>query len=103
MLDVATILSDKPLTSVLAGLGVGGLALAVAAQDTIKNFFGSLMLFVDKPFEMGDRIVAGDTDGTVEEVGLRSTRIRTPEGHLVTIPKGNWLTRRSGTFQNAPI
>ena len=59
LLDVATILSDKPLTSVLAGLGVGGLALALAAQDTIKNFFGSLMLFVDKPFEMGDRIVVG--------------------------------------------
>ncbi len=101
--QVATILSDKPITSILAGLGVGGLALALAAQDTIKNFFGSLMLFVDKPFEMGDRIVAGDTDGTVEEVGLRSTRIRTPEGNLVTIPKGNWLTRTSGTFQNAPI
>ncbi len=86
--QVATILSDKPITSILAGLGVGGLALALAAQDTIKNFFGSLMLFVDKPFEMGDRIVVGAVDGSVEEVGLRSTRIRNLEGHLVTIPNG---------------
>jgi MscS family membrane protein len=86
--QVATILSDKPITSVLAGLGVGGLALALAAQDTIKNFFGSLVLFVDKPFEMGDRIVVGGIDGPVEEVGLRSTRVRNLQGHLVTIPNG---------------
>ena len=86
--QIATILSDEPITSLLAGLGVGGLALALAAQDTLKNFFGSLMIFVDKPFEMGDRIVVGGHDGPVEEVGLRSTRIRTLDGHLVTIPNG---------------
>ncbi|MDA2935352.1 mechanosensitive ion channel family protein [Acidobacteria bacterium AH-259-D05] len=86
--QIATIVSDEPITSILAGLGVGGLALALAAQDTLKNFFGSLMLFADKPFEMGDRIVVGGHDGPVEEVGLRSTRIRTLDGHLVTIPNG---------------
>ena len=102
LLDVATILSDKPLTSVLAGLGVGGLALALAAQDTIKNFFGSLMLFVDKPFEMGDRIVVGDTDGPVEEVGLRSTRIRTLEGHLVTIPNGKLAHEKIRNISKRP-
>jgi len=86
--QIAQILSDKPITSIIAGLGIGGLAFALAAQDTIKNVFGSLVLFVDKPFEMGDRIVIDGHDGPVEEVGLRSTKIRTLEGHLVTVPNG---------------
>jgi MscS family membrane protein len=88
MVQIAQILSDKPLTSIIAGLGIGGLALALAAQDTVKNFFGSLVLFVDKPFEMGDRIVVDGHDGPVTEVGLRSTKIRTLEGHVVTVPNG---------------
>jgi MscS family membrane protein len=88
MLQIATIFSDKPLTSLLAGLGVGGLAVALAAQETVKNFFGSLVLFGDKPFELGDRIVVDGYDGSVEEVGFRSTRVRTLDGHLVTIPNG---------------
>ena len=101
--QVATILSDKPITSLLAGLGVGGLALALAAQDTIKNFFGSLMLFVDKPFEMGDRIVVGGVDGPVEEVGLRSTRIRNLEGHLVTIPNGELAHQEIQNISKRPF
>jgi MscS family membrane protein len=88
LVQVAQILSDKPVTSILAGLGVGGLAVALAAQETIKNFFGSLVIFGDKPFELGDRIKVGGHDGTIEEVGLRSTRIRTLDGHLVTVPNG---------------
>jgi len=88
MVQIAQILSDKPITSIIAGLGIGGLAVALAAQDTIKNFFGSIVLFIDKPFEMGDRIVVEGHDGPVEEVGLRSTKIRTLEGHLVTVPNG---------------
>ncbi len=100
--QVATILSDKPLTSVLAGLGVGGLALALAAQDTIKHFFGSLMLFVDKPFEMGDRIVVGGIDGSVEEVGLRSTRIRNLDGHLVTVPNGELADEKIQNISKRP-
>jgi len=88
IVQIAQILSDKPITSIIAGLGIGGLALALAAQDTVKNFFGSIVLFVDKPFEMGDRIVVDGQDGVVEEVGLRSTKIRTLDGHLVTIPNG---------------
>ncbi len=87
--QVATVLSDKPMTSVIAGLGVGGLAIGLAAQDMIKNFFGSIMIFSDRPFEMGDRIQVSGFDGTVEMVGFRSTRIRTLDGHLVTIPNGN--------------
>ena len=88
VLQAATILSDKPLTSILAGLGVGGLALALAAQDTVKNFFGSLVIFADKPFEVGERVNIDAYDGTIEQVGFRSTRLRTLDGHLVTIPNG---------------
>lgn len=70
-------------------LSVGGLAMALAAQDTIKNFFGSLMIFVDKPFLAGHWITTTDgLDGTVEEVGFRSTRIRTFENSLITVPNG---------------
>ncbi len=88
LVQVATILSDKPMTSIVAGLGVGGLAIGLASQDMVKNFFGSLMIFSDHPFEMGDSIDAGGHYGTVEVVGFRSTRIRTPDGHVVTIPNG---------------
>ncbi len=87
-LQLATTLSDKPVTSLLAGLGVGGLAVALAAQDTLKNFFGSLVIFSDKPFELGDRVVVDGHDGNVAGVGFRSTRIRTLDGHMVTIPNG---------------
>lgn len=88
LLQVATILVGKPLTSIIAGLGIGGLAFALAAQDTLKNFFGSLALFTDKPFQIGERVIIDGHDGPIEDVGLRSTRIRTLEGHLVTIPNG---------------
>ena len=88
LVQVAQVLSDKPITSILAGLGVGGLAVALAAQETIKNFFGSLVIFADKPFELGERVVVGGHDGAIEEVGFRSTRIRTLDGHLVTVPNG---------------
>ena len=73
----------------LGGLSVGGLALALAAQDMIKNFFGSLMIFMDKPFQAGQWITApGGIDGTVEQVGFRSTRIRTFANSLITVPNG---------------
>lgn len=88
LLRIGQILSDKPLTTIITGLGVGGLAVALAAQETIKNFFGSMVIFADKPFELGERIKVGGHDGVVEEVGFRSTRIRTLDGHLVTAPNG---------------
>jgi MscS family membrane protein len=72
----------------LTGLSIGGLAFALAAQDTIKNFFGSVMIFIDKPFQVGDWITSGEVDGTVEEVGFRSTRVRTFRNSLVYIPNG---------------
>ena len=72
----------------LTGLSIGGVAIALAAQDTIKNFFGSVMIFIDKPFQMGDWITSGDIDGTVEEVGFRSTRVRTFRNPLMYTPNG---------------
>lgn len=72
--------------AMIAGLGIGGLALALAAQDAVKNIFGGIMIFIDKPFKINDRIQIHGYDGTVEEVGLRSTRVRTLEGRLMTMP-----------------
>jgi MscS family membrane protein len=77
---------DVDVGSVLAGLGIGGLAVALAAKDTIANFFGSVMIFVDQPFQVGDAIVVKGVEGTVEEVGFRSTRIRTPHNSQVSVP-----------------
>jgi MscS family membrane protein len=88
IVSIAQILSDKPVSALVAGLGLGGLAFALAAQDTIKNLFGSLVIFTDKPFSLGERISYDGHDGTVEEVGLRSTRLRRSDGHVVTIPNG---------------
>ena len=76
------------ITTLLAGLSIGGLALALAAQDTLKNFLGSVMIFIDRPFQIGDWISSDSIDGTVEEVGFRSTRIRTFSNSLVTVPNG---------------
>ncbi len=73
--------------SILAGLGIGGLAFALAAQETVGNFFGSIAIFTDKPFKVGDRIQVRGHDGVVTAVGLRSTRIRSRyEGRTITIP-----------------
>jgi MscS family membrane protein len=80
---------DVNIGLLLGGLSVGGLALALAAQDTIKNFFGSLMIFMDKPFQAGQWIVTSDgIDGTVEKVGFRSTQVRTFANSLITVPNG---------------
>ena len=72
--------------SLLLSAGVGGIAVALAAKDTIANFFGSITIFTDRPFQMGELVKIGEHLGPVEEVGFRSTRIRTLQGHLVTIP-----------------
>jgi MscS family membrane protein len=69
-----------------AGVGIGGLAFALAAQDTVANVLGSVNIFIDKPFQIGDWVKIGDVEGTVEEVGFRSTRVRTFYNSLVTIP-----------------
>jgi MscS family membrane protein len=74
------------VTSLLAGLSVGGLALGLAAQDTVANLFGAVAIFLDKPFHIGDRIKVEGVEGAVEGIGLRSTRVRNLDGHHVTIP-----------------
>ena len=88
ILQSAQALSDQPITSILAGIGIGGLALGLAAQDTIRNFFGSLMIFADKPFNVGELISLNDKLGTVQEVGVRTTKVKTLDGHLLTVPNG---------------
>lgn len=87
-LQSAQTLSDQPITSILAGIGIGGLALGLAAQDTIRNFFGSLMIFADKPFDVGELVNLNDTLGVIREVGVRTTKITTLEGHMLTVPNG---------------
>lgn len=74
------------IKSLLLSAGIGGIAIALAAKDTVANFFGSITIFTDRPFQMGELVKIGDHKGPVEEVGFRSTRIRTLEGHLVTVP-----------------
>jgi MscS family membrane protein len=76
------------LTAVIAGLGVGGIAVAFAAQKTIENFFGGVFLVWDKPIRLGDYCKAGEHQGTVENIGLRSTQIRTLARTVVSVPNG---------------
>ncbi len=74
------------VASLIAGLGIGGLAFALAAKDTLANFFGSIMIMLDRPFRVGDWIIVKGSEGSVEEIGFRSTRIRTFYNSLVSIP-----------------
>jgi MscS family membrane protein len=83
-----------PISSLLAGLGIGGIAIAMAAKETVANVFGSLTILVDHPFSIGDWVVIGDVEGTVEHVGFRSTRLRTFYNSLVTVPNAEMLTAK---------
>ena len=83
------------ITAVIAGLGIGGLALAMAAKDLVANIFGGIMVFLDKPFKIKERIKIDGFDGTVTEIGLRSTRMKTLAGTEVTIP--------NSTFTSNPV
>jgi len=77
-------------TTIMAGLGVGGLAIALAAQKTIENLFGGVAVISDRPVSVGDFCRFGDRSGTVEDIGLRSTRIRTPDRTLVSVPNAQF-------------
>ncbi len=81
-------LLDVNVTALIAGVSIGGLALALAAQDTVKNLIGSAMIFIDQPFQIGDWIEEGGVAGTVVEVGFRTTRIRTTDSSIVSVPNG---------------
>ena len=87
-----------PVTSLVAGLGIGGVAIALAAQKTVENLFGSLSIGVDQPFRVGDYITVDTVSGTVESIGLRSTRIRTLDRTLVTLPNGKLADMRVESF-----
>jgi MscS family membrane protein len=98
---VVALLSELgyPVASLLAGLGIGGLAVALAAQKTLENLFGALALGADQPFREGDFVSAeGLLVGTVESIGLRSTRIRTLDRTLISIPNGKLAELRLETF-----
>ncbi len=77
---------DYNVGGLVAGLGIGGLAVALAAQDTLANLFGYFVILADEPFQIGDFVVFDDVKGTVERLGLRSTRIRAPDQSLITVP-----------------
>ncbi|MEJ2716030.1 MAG: mechanosensitive ion channel family protein [Deltaproteobacteria bacterium] len=106
------------LGPLLASLGLGGLAVALAAKDSIANLFGTVTIILDKPFEIGERVVVDKYDGVIENVGYRSTRIRTLTGHVVCIPNEKiissaienvdkrpylrWYTNVTLTYDTAP-
>jgi MscS family membrane protein len=97
-----------PALGLLAGVSIGGIALALAAQSTVENLFGGIAIFADRPFRVGDLIRFGATSGTVEAIGPRSTRIRGEDGTLMTVPNGdlakaqlvNVSARPSSVFQH---
>ena len=88
---------QKDITTILASLSIGGLAIGLAAQDTLGDLFGAMSIFVDKAFRIGDGIKLNSIEGTVESIGLRSTKVRSPEGFLITIPN---KTMGSATITN---
>jgi MscS family membrane protein len=81
------------INAAVAGLGIGGVAIAFAAQKTLENFIGGIVIFIDQPVRVGDFFKFGDTLGTVEEIGVRSTRIRTLDRTVITVPNGDFSNR----------
>jgi MscS family membrane protein len=88
------------VTGIVAGLGIGGVAVAFAGQKTLENLFGSFMIGVDQPLRIGDYVKVEDLTGTVEQIGLRSTRIRTLDRTIVTLPNGRLSDARIENFAN---
>jgi len=94
--------SGYNISGLLAGLGLGGLAVALALQPTLANIFAALTIFVDRPFQIGDGVSVGGVSGSIEGIGLRSTRIRTYEGTLVTIPNSAIVSTQIDNLQVRP-
>ncbi len=93
---------DQNIGTWLAGLGIAGLAVSLAAQDSLKNIFGSLTILLDRPFQIGDRIVFAGYDGMIEEIGFRSTKVRTLTGHLVNIPNSKIVSESVENIARRP-
>lgn len=109
---------DVPLAPLLTGIGIGGAGFAFAAKDSLEHLFGSVTVIADRPFQVGDWVKIGDVEGTVEELGFRSTRVRTFYNSLVTVPNGTlvravvdnygrrkyrrWTTHLNVTYDTSP-
>jgi MscS family membrane protein len=91
------------VAALITGLGIGGLAFALAAQDTIKNIFGGITIYTDRPFRIGDRVVVDGNDGFVEDIGIRSTRLRTLERRVITIPNYKIVEASIINISNEPM
>lgn len=100
LLGVLTVISQfgYPVATILAGLGIGGIAVALGAQKSLEHFFGSVSIGVDQPFRVGDWVNVGGVEGEVEAIGLRSTRIRTLARTIISIPNGQLAETRTENF-----
>ncbi|NIZ46587.1 mechanosensitive ion channel family protein [Entomospira nematocerorum] len=86
IISIIQIFSEESLSAIIAGLGIGGAAIALASQDVLKNIFGGFTIMLDNPFKLGERVQVDNIDGVVEQIGFRSTRIRLLNGQLTTVP-----------------
>lgn len=86
----------------LAGLGIGGLAFAIAAKDTVSNMFGGLTIFIDKPFVKGDRVKVKGVDGKIHDIGLRTTKLETMDGRRLTIPNSAFIDNPVENISSEP-
>jgi MscS family membrane protein len=90
------------ISALVTGLGIGGLAVAMAAKDTLSNLFGSIMIFVDRPFKLGDWITVNGEEGVVEEIGFRSTRIRTFAKTVISLPNSSVVMNSINNYSRMP-
>jgi len=94
---------DVDITALVAGLGIGGVAFALASKESLENLLGSFTIFFDKPFTVGDTVTLGGVTGTVEKVGFRSTRIRTFDKSVVTVPNKNIISTELDNLGARPV
>jgi len=94
---------DVNVTALVTGLGIGGVAFALASKESLENLLGSFTIFFDKPFTVGDTVTLGGVTGTVEKVGFRSTRIRTFDKSVVTVPNKNIISTELDNLGARPV
>jgi len=103
ILTVLSSVFNVNVTAMAAGLGIGGLAIAMASKESIENLLGSFTIFFDKPFTVGDAINVGGVIGVVEKVGFRSTRVRTYDKSIVTVPNKNMVNAELDNLGVRPV
>ena len=94
---------DSDITALATGLGIGGIAIAMASKESLENLLGSFTIFLDQPFTLGDTVTVGTVTGTVEKVGFRSTRIRTFDKSLVTVPNKKMIDAELDNLGMRPV